>query len=215
MFRSLPELPKEIRAMIWPHHIPTMPPAPHTDQHPPIEPISGCEHLKAVGPDLPHQKHKNQPPDRVGAWMQQPVITCLPQQNLGELMELLSLNHISGVPVVDEEGAMLGVVSQTDVAAHLGGLYSDQARSGHGYHQGRLAYFNPLDPQVDPLLRSTSVGEILSTTVHCVAPDASLHQVIEVMLREHVHRLPVLQDGKLVGLISTLDVLRILRDRHL
>lgn len=146
--------------------------------------------------------------------MQSPVVTCLPDQNLGELMELLSVHHISGVPVVDPEGALLGVVSQTDVAAYLGGIYTEQARSGHGYHQGRLAYYNPLEQQVDPLLRQSTVAEILSTTVHCVSPQASLHEVTEIMLREHVHRLPVLEGGKLVGLISTLDVLRILRDRH-
>lgn len=192
-----------------------MPPAPHVENHPPIEPISSSQPLEAIGPDLPRQSHRHLPPDRVGAWMQQPVVTCLPDQNLGELMELLSVHNISGAPVVDQEGSLLGVVSQTDVAAYLGGLYGEQTRSGHGYHQGRLAYFNPLDPQVDPLLRQSKVADILSTTVHCVSPQATLHQVVEVMLREHVHRLPVLDDGKLVGLISTLDVLRILRDRHL
>lgn len=101
------------------------------------------------------------------------------------------------------------------MAAHLGGLYSEQSRSGHGYQQGRLACFQPCDPQVDSLLRKQKVEEIFSTKVHCVSPEANLHQVIELMLREHVHRLPVLLEGKLVGLISTLDVLRILRDRHI
>lgn len=209
------ELPEEVQPVIWPHHIPTMPPAPHTENHPPIEPISLCDQLQSVGPELPRQGAPRHLPDRVGAWMQQPVVTCLPQQNLGELMELLSVHNISGAPVVDEEGALLGVVSQTDVAAYLGGIYGEQTRSGHGYHQGRLAYFNPIDPQIDPTLRRSTVADILSTTVHCVSPQASLHQVIELMLREHVHRLPVLEDGRLVGLISTLDVLRILRDRHM
>ncbi len=201
--------------MIWPHHIPTMPPTPHLEGHPPLEPITVSSPLEPVDPNLPRPARKALPPDRVGAWMQQPVVTCLPQQNLGELMELLSVHNISGVPVVDEEGGLLGVVSQTDVAAHLGGLYGEQARSGHGYHQGRLAYFDAQNLQAETILRKSSVAEILSSTVYCVSPEATLHQVVELMLREHVHRLPVLDQGKLVGLISTLDVLRILRDRHL
>lgn len=192
-----------------------MPPAPHLDSHPPVEPVRANEPVEPAGPGVPRHPRSSSSPDRVGAWMQRTVVTCLPQQNLGELMELLSVHNISGVPVVDEEGAMLGVVSQTDVAACLGGLYGEQTRSGHGYHQGRLAYFNPQDPQADPLLRLRTVEEIYSTTVHSVSPQATLHEVIELLLHEHVHRLPVLEDGKLVGLISTLDVLRIMRDRHL
>lgn len=201
--------------MIWPHHIPTFPPAPETISHSPLEAVIGCAPLRPPGQDGSGPDATAYPLDRVGAWMQQPVVTCSPGDNLGELMELLSSHNISGVPVVDEQGNLLGVVSQTDVAAHLGGLYGQQSRSGHGYHQGRLAYFNPFDPEVNSLLRQKHVADIFSSKVHCVPPEANLHQIIELMLREHIHRLPVLREGKLVGLISTLDVLRILRDRHI
>jgi len=187
--------------MIWPHHIPTFPPTPETPAHPPLEPVAGCSPLRPLGYESAEKRQASYAQDRVGAWMQQPVVTCAPDDNLGELMELLSVHSISGVPVVDADGNLLGVVSQTDVAAYLGGLYGEQSRGGH--------------PQVDSLLRQRKVEEIFSPTAHCVSPEANLHQVVEMMLREHVHRLPVLLEGKLVGLISTLDVLRILRDRHI
>lgn len=197
--------------MMWPQQIPTFPPLPETAAHPALEPVATCAPLRPLGgqPEARNQSSGTQ--DCVEAWMQQPVVTCLPEFNLGELMELLSVHHISGAPVVDDEGNLLGVVSQTDVAGYLGGLYGEQARSAHGYHQGRLAYFNAFDPEVDHLLRQRTVQEIYSSTVHWVAPEASLQEVMDLMLREHVHRLPVLREGRLVGLISTLDVLRILR----
>ncbi len=192
--------------MIWPHHIPTFPPVPGTEPEIALHPVVEAEPL------TPLTAH-NYSQAEVGAWMQPVVVTCTPDQTLGELMELLSLHQISGAPVVDGQGTLQGVVSQTDVAAYLGGLYTREIRSSQGFHQGRLSHFKPVNPQARELLETTHVAELQSHTLHCVSPRASLKSVIEVMLREHVHRLPVVQDGKLVGLVTTFDVLRILRNQ--
>ncbi|MBS2038843.1 CBS domain-containing protein [bacterium] len=194
--------------MIWPHHIPTFPPLPATDGEQPLHPV---ERIAPADPPSPRNYSRKQ----VGMWMQRVVVTCTPEQTLGELMELLSLHQISGAPVVDEKGVMRGVVSQTDVAAYLGGLYTREVRSAQGFHQGRLSHFNPLEPRVRELLESTHVSELQSTTVYFVSPEDSLDQVMDIMLREHVHRLPVIEEGRLVGVVSTLDVLRILRNQRL
>lgn len=172
--------------MIWPHHIPTMPPAPTSQPFPPLAPVVAAEEMRGVESD--GQPQAGWSSDRVGAWMQQPVVTCLLEQTLGELLELLSLHSISGVPVVDDEGNLLGMVTQSDVAAFLSG--------------------QPWSPD-------TTVAQLYSPTVHSVEPEAGLREVVARMLREHVHRLPVVRSGKLVGLVSTLDVLRVLRDQQL
>lgn len=152
--------------------------------------------------------------DLAGHWMQALVATVSPEQTLGELAELLSLHQISGAPVVDEEGRLLGVVSQSDMAHYLGGLQSDEVRPSSGFYQDRLGRFTPLDPAVRELLTRKTVAELFTPHVHSVSPDATLDDVIGLMLREHVHRLPVVLEGKLVGLISTFDVLRVVRDER-
>ncbi|MFN8613628.1 MAG: CBS domain-containing protein [Vulcanimicrobiota bacterium] len=193
--------------MIWPHHIPTFPPLPAKDAEQPLHPVVRTAPPDPAGPQNYSRKE-------VGMWMQRVVITCAPEQTLGELMEMLSLHQISGAPVVDERGILQGVVSQTDVAAYLGGLYTREIRSAQGFHQGRLSQFKTPDARSRELLEGTRVSELQSKTVHCVSPQASLDQVVDIMLREHVHRLPVVEDGKLVGVISTLDVLRIQRNQR-
>ena len=175
--------------MIWPQHIPTTPPLPSHEHFPPLEPVQPSPELEPIGPEV--RKHAPYSHDRVGAWMQQPVVTCLLEQSLQDLLELLSVHSISGLPVVDEQGALLGMVSQSDVAAFLSGSQDEQ------------------------LLGRTTVEQIYSPTVHSVGPQATLHEVVGLMLREHVHRLPVVQEGRLMGLVSTLDVLRVLRDFRL
>ena len=178
--------------MMWPQHVPTFPPLPETDPDHPIVPIQPAQ---AVQPVETHQHSaippQQAPPDprSVAAWMQGVVITCSPEQSLGELMELLTVHHISGAPVVDEQGHLLGVVSQTDVAAFLGGLYGEKIRGASGFYRGVLGSFHTLDPAAQSLLQSETVANLLSPHIHCVTPQASLSEVVDLMLHEHVHRL--------------------------
>lgn len=139
--------------------------------------------------------------------MQRIVATCGPEQTLGELAELLSLQGISGAPVVDDDGKLLGIVSQTDLSRYLGQVHSDEVRPAQGWWQ-------LVDPGVRNVLESHTVAEILTPQIHSVTPETPLGEIIDVMLDNHVHRLPVLSDGRLVGILSTLDVLRVLRDRR-
>jgi len=203
--------------MIWPQQVPTFPPLPSTDPNHPIVPIQPVQAVQAPEthqhPPLPPHPAPSDPLS-VAAWMQSVVITCSPEQSLGELMELLTLHHISGAPVVSEEGQLLGVVSQTDVAAFLGGLYGTEIRGASGFYRGVLGSFRTLDPAAQSLLESETVANLLSPHVHSVTPQANLNEVVDLMLREHVHRLPVVDQGRLVGVISTLDVLRVFRDSH-
>ena len=163
-----------------------MPPAPSSEPFPPLVPVVAADEPGKVESEVGTQSRWTS--DQVGAWMQQPVVTCLLEQTLDELLELLSLHRISGLPVVDERGNLLGMVSQSDVAAFLTG---------------------------QPWRPDTTVAQLYSPTVHSVEPEAKLREVVARMLREHVHRLPVVRSGKLVGLVSTLDVLRVLRDQRL
>ena len=199
--------------MIWPQQIPSVPQTPPPD---PGMTVAAVRRTPALEVEDQTESHHDAPgPDHhVAGWMQGLVATCAPEQTLGELTELLSLHQISGAPVVDSEGTLLGVVSQTDVAAYLGGLYTDEIRDAAGFYQGLMGCISSADPGVRALLETRTVEQLLTPHIHWVSPEATLDEVIDLMLNQHVHRLPVVRNGKLVGLVSTLDVLREVRDQR-
>lgn len=199
--------------MIWPQQLPSQPVVADLNQGKSVAPIQPPNVIDA---EEPAQPAIGRPPAQhsVGAWMQSVVATCSPDQTLGELSEMLSLHQISGAPVVDGAGKLLGVVSQSDVAAYLGGLYTEEIRAAAGFYQGLMGRISSADPAVRGLLETQTVENLYTPHVHAVSPEATLDEVVDLMLQEHVHRLPVVQDGKLVGLVSTLDVMRVMRDRR-
>jgi len=200
--------------MMWPQQIPSVPQTPPPDPGMTVAPVYSSRPLSVDSALHEERQQPTYPPDSVHHWMQRVVVSCSPEQSLGELSELLSLHQISGAPVVDEQGHLLGVVSQTDMAAYLGGLYTEEIRGGAGYYQGLMGRISSADPGVRGLLETKTVQELLTPHVCCVSPTASLDEVLDTMLHEHVHRLLVVDQGRLVGVVSTLDVLRVLRDQR-
>ncbi len=127
--------------------------------------------------------------------------------------------HISGAPVLDESGHILGMLSKTDIARpeHLQGDAIQTERGDNDMlgseEAGENGSFDELitarDDYSAATLGSSPVVDWMSTekTV-AVAPDWSLAAVCRAMITSRVHRVPVLEDRKIVGIISTLDVVR-------
>ncbi|HLH62982.1 MAG TPA: CBS domain-containing protein [Ktedonobacteraceae bacterium] len=102
------------------------------------------------------------------------VITVTEQQSKQEAARLLSQHRISGLPVVNDENAVVGVVSEFDVISKQG----------------------------------QTVGQIMSRDVISVTPDTDLEVVRTILVNERIKRLPVLDQGRLVGIISRADLVR-------
>ncbi|HEX8794520.1 MAG TPA: CBS domain-containing protein [Polyangiaceae bacterium] len=141
------------------------------------------------------------------------VLTVDADWSVAELATFLEDHAISGAPVVNAEGSLLGVVSVTDIARR--GAVDDVAEpEPHAfYHQGieralareEAAGFRVIDG-------STKVRQIMTPMIFSVDPSASVREVADTMIRGRVHRLFVMDRGKLVGVISSLDLLSLLRD---
>ncbi len=112
--------------------------------------------------------------------MSSPVRCVPPELTLDELDELLAVYGHSGVPIV-REGALLGVVSRRDV---------ERARAAGRSH--------------------LPVSSHMSSALECTTPSARVEDALAQMERADVGRLPVLRDGKLVGIVSRSDLLRVL-----
>ena len=134
------------------------------------------------------------------------VVTVSPDTTVRELAELLAGRDISGAPVVDGEGKLVGVVSEADVV--------QQDRELH------FPYYIPfLDsiiylewvPTYEKRFRKmfgVVVGDIMTKRVITVSPEDSIHHAATLMSDKRVNRLPVVEAGKLVGILTRADIVR-------
>lgn len=148
--------------------------------------------------------------------MQGGLITLSADAPLGDAIRTFEENKISGAPVTDRAGKLVGVLSISDVAR------MDHVRGGR-IETERADYYlaNPLDDDSDrdfsemddysPVSGGTeTVREWMNPVIISIAREASLKEVCEVMARESVHRVLVAEDDIAFGIISTLDVVRFL-----
>ena len=145
------------------------------------------------------------------------VITVNNEMTVRELASFLTDQEISGAPVEDENGALIGVVSVTDIAraASSGGdrLMNGHDREAHFYTrgwEGKLSAdeLETLHLEDDEL----TVREIMTPSVFAVEAEAPIMTVAQSMMDSHLHRLLVVRDGKVVGIVSTSDMLALLTE---
>ena len=145
------------------------------------------------------------------------VLAVRDDLTVAELAAFLIDNEISGAPVEDRQGRLVGVVSVVDVAAAASeGDDSEAQRPGSDYYErgfeDALSQEDIEDLRVE---RATlSVADIMTPSVYAVPEDATVSEVASMMLEGHLHRVLVTREGKVVGIISTSDLLGLLIDEQ-
>ena len=139
--------------------------------------------------------------------MHREVVKIHPETTVEKLDKMLSERRISGVPVVDEDMRVVGIVSQTDIVR----LISKELVHSGGFYDGPVAYSKPTDDLAQELRRKT-VGEIMERRIHSVAPDDDISRAAALMNRLRIHRLLVLDGGRVVGILSSIDLVKILEN---
>jgi CBS domain-containing protein len=149
--------------------------------------------------------------------MQTDVLTVAPTLSVVDLADLLIRERVSGVPVVTD-GALVGVVSRSDLVRtdsldrSLAGLVGE-ASEPFEFSPGS----EPAPPlrSVTPEGRAKTVRDIMVTNVVTVGPETAVAEVARVLVARHLHRMVVV-DGTLVcGIISALDLVRLIADGRL
>ena len=124
----------------------------------------------------------------VSELMQRNVTTVLGEATVGEAIAALADGHFSGMPVVDGTGRVIGVVSTSDVLTAEAEADDAAARRA--------------------VLESTPVRDIMTPRPFTVRPDEDVREAARQMLYGEVHRLFVAEGDKVVGIISTTDIVR-------
>ncbi len=130
--------------------------------------------------------------------MTTPVVTVLVSADVREAVALLAEHHIGSMPVLDDSGALVGIVSELDL---LGNRMPHDPRSHIRPHSA---------DHDDPKRR---VGDVMHTAVVCVPGSADTSDLASVMVEKNIRAVPVVDGPTLVGIVSRRDVLRtLLRD---
>jgi CBS domain-containing protein len=130
------------------------------------------------------------------------VITVQPGASLKEAARLLVARGISGLPVLDRDARMLGVLSEADVLA--------KERNGRRGDRPLAWLLDPPDVMDRIRFDAKFVGEAMSSPPITIESTRSAAAAAELMIGERVNRLPVVDEGELVGIVSRGDLIRAL-----
>lgn len=136
------------------------------------------------------------------------VITVSPETSVVELAKILTAFNLSGVPVVDEQGTIVGIVTESDLI--------DQNKKIHiptvVTILDSFLYLESPDKMKNEMkkMAGSTVGDICTREVVTVAPDCSLEDLATIMAEQHIHTLPVVLADKLVGIIGKKDIIKTL-----
>ena len=138
-----------------------------------------------------------------------PVITVKPSSSVRELAQTLLKNHISAVPVVDDEGKLIGIVSEGDLL-----------RRAESSTERRRPWWLLLMTGEETLAaeyvkaHARKVGDIMVRDVVTAAPDTPLDEIATLMERKSIKRVPIVSNGQLVGIVSRANLVQAVASRH-
>jgi CBS-domain-containing membrane protein len=140
--------------------------------------------------------------------MTREVISVSPETSIEDLSKLLENRRIGGVPVVGTDGRLVGIVTQNDLVERALDLELPPAINILDFHI-YLQIPSHMIQRVEKML-GTTVGEIMSPEPLTVGPETPIARLAALMAKEKVHTLPVLEKGKIVGIIGKMDIIRAL-----
>lgn len=144
------------------------------------------------------------------------VFTVPRDWSLDQLADFLVANNITGAPVISESGDVVGVVSMTDVVRYRSmPLIYSSAHDTHEYYLSSMGR-QYSDEEIDAFRleegERATVADVMTPVIFSVSEDASVREAAEIMTTGNVHRLLVLKDQQVIGIVAALDIVRVVRD---
>jgi len=145
-----------------------------------------------------------------GDLMTRNVAVARPEASLLEVVKLLAQRHISGMPVVDDAGTVVGMITEGDLVRWHEGYTERQARWLDMLAEGldlAPAFIEGIQEQ------HRKVKSVMTPGATTVSEDTPARDVARLMYAKNIKRIPVLRDGKLVGIVARSDLVRALAQR--
>src|SRR5215471_9621710 len=142
-------------------------------------------------------------PMRAHQIMTRSVVTVSPETTIVDAANLMLQRHISGLPVIDTGGKLVGIVSEGDIIR--------RSEIGTGRKRGRWLTFilGPGKAASDFVQEhGRRVQEVMTKDPLTISEDTALAEIVDLMEKNNVKRLPVVRDGKIVGIVSRANLLQ-------
>jgi CBS domain-containing protein len=137
-------------------------------------------------------------------------VTVSPSTDVETVVHLLRRHELPGVPVVNDGGRCVGIVTEADL------VIADEQGDLHLPHYielfGGVVFLEPLRHFEERLRKAvgSNVGDIMTSELTTIEPDAGVHDAGRVIAESGHNRLPVIEHGRLVGVVTRVDVLEAL-----
>lgn len=135
------------------------------------------------------------------------VKTTTADRSIREVAIQMCFNKISGMPVVDEQNNIVGIVSEKDI---LQGMYPQV----EDFFQSARFDFEDMEAEYNDIINK-KVHDVMTPGVFTISPDMPVLRGLAIMFTKKIRRIPVAVDGKLIGIISIGDVHKAIFQKHL
>jgi CBS domain-containing protein len=125
------------------------------------------------------------------------VVTVGEEVSVSDLCDILQQAHANGAPVVNAEGMLVGVVTEEDILYGSMGSGGGASRSVDGERQ-----------EGAPAVTDTLVQDIMTSPAVCATEDTDVVELCQLMWQMRIHRIPIVREGKVTGIVSALDLVR-------
>ena len=149
--------------------------------------------------------------------MRRNVVTVHPEMTLPDLEKYLLGKNITGVPVVENDN-LVGIISRSDVVRQLcserelaqrtSDFYWDET----GFHQVPLDNLQQVADRVGERIEELKVRDVMIRELLAVSPHQPIREVAQKLTDHRIHRVPVTDDGRLVGIITALDLVQLIAE---
>jgi predicted transcriptional regulator len=142
------------------------------------------------------------------------ILTVADDMTTDALARYLIEHEISGAPVVDSRGQLVGIVSMTDIGRNVAEPSELPPPQGSGFDRDDDVGLTLEDlGQRYVEERTVTVRDVMTPVIHKVPVTASLSEVARIMVDNHIHRLVVTQGSDPVGIITSMDLLKFIANR--
>ena len=134
------------------------------------------------------------------------VVTVTPETSLKDLARKFVETRYSNMPVVDANGKLVGVISETDLVEQQEPLHIPTVMAlfdGVFYLDSEKSFKEQVSR-----ITATTVGELCNKKPVTCSPDATIREIAGLMSKHKVHLLPVVEKGQMVGVVARLDLIR-------
>lgn len=137
--------------------------------------------------------------------MTRSVVSVTPETSIADAARLMLLRHLSGLPVVGTEGTVVGILTESDLLR--------RAETGTATHHPRWLEFLLGPGRLADEFTHTharKVGEVMTTDVASATSETDLADLVQLMNKRRVKRLPIIDNGRLVGIVTRANLVRAL-----